>query len=160
MKQHLVSLSFALALAFGFVAGSFASAQSATFRDTCVPPMGVIHGHRGVDADFDCLVDSDPGGPVIGQIWVSAVVILAGDVASFLYLSNGPLPCTPAPGFFTGSFLCVPSPILTDVAAGVHCIPIPNQVSLIGLSLCSQGGSIGLGPFEVTLSNALDLVIG
>ncbi len=151
--------TLAACLTFAAAGAPVALAQSATFRDDCSPPNAVLHAHVGSDADADCVAEYDPGGPVIAENWISTVQILTGDVASILILNRASISCLPIGPPFVGGLLCF-GRYNSDISFGTHCIAIPNDVTLIGLPVCSQGGSIGLSPFTITLSNALDLVIG
>ncbi len=39
-------------------------------------------------------------------------------------------------------------------------VAIPNDCTLVGQSVCAQGAGLTFGPLTLSLTNALDLVIG
>ena len=107
----------------------------------------------------------EPGltsGPVLGKTWdpyVDHSSFLPTATVDVLGLSaaqvNVPLPPH-------GTLLCDPAALVVDlqvVAAGTpFALPIPNDTSLLGLTLCAQAGSIhALG---MQLTNALDITLG
>ena len=60
-----------------------------------------------------------------------------------------------------GTILCGAAPLLVATTSpGVpFAFPIPAECAHVGVSLCTQGGSLDAG-FAIALTNALDITIG
>lgn len=97
--------------------------------------------------------------PVIGFDFHSQVdVATPGATASVVAFStNGP---TSGLVFSVGELLCVPPFSTSDVAVGTHAVGIPNDCILIGKVLNAQGATVRTAPFELQLTNAIDITIG
>ncbi len=132
--------------------GSKASAATAR---TCGTNPNVF-AHVGSDADGDSVADAGPAGPVIGETWISTVAAPLSLVSIF----SAPLSGAPLGGIFGGSFLCGTRRLATDVDLGTHRVPIPADLTLLGAALTAQGATLALGPIQVGLTNALDIVLG
>lgn len=148
-----------------------------------------VGGYNGASGDFTLVVDCAncsaasseivrlgtppnpnaflPGvtsGPVIGFTWdpvidhttfvtdsvIDFMIITANPFNSDLGLPVGTLLCNPTDAFF----------LYRVTGPGVpFSFPIAPEPTIVGVTLCSQGGSINTN-FEAILANALDLTIG
>ena len=59
-----------------------------------------------------------------------------------------------------GTLLCSPTTMFFGPPGTPVPITIRDDCSLIGLSVCTQGAGLTFGPLTLSLTNALDLVIG
>ena len=98
----------------------------------------------------------------IGSTWTTAVdIVTPGHPISVVAISSLPGTSGIFPGgSIVGEFLVQPAGFLQlDFANGTHNIPLPNNPSLIGQCIATQGATISaLG--QAHLNNALDIVIG
>jgi hypothetical protein len=149
----------------------------------------VIGGYNGATGSYDLVVDCAncaaasseiprlgtppnpqafmPGvtsGPVIGFTWdpvVDHTTFSTGAIIDFMILS--PFPFNSDLGPPVGTLLCDPLAsffMYKITAPGVpFAFPIPPEPTIVGVSLCTQGGSIDAN-FEANLANALDITIG
>jgi len=144
--------------------------------DTIRPAVGDCIGHSLMAVSFPTAVataaffngggGNPPGysavtSPVLGGAYVATVVLPPGHVASVIAFTLGGAISGPGlVGLISGQLLCLPPIALLNFAAGTHTVPIPLDCSLLGASVCSQAGTISLGPLHVTLNNAQLLTIG
>jgi len=98
--------------------------------------------------------------PVIGQDWQLLVDIATpGHLASVVTMSLGsPISGPNLAGFLNGQILMTGPLLPADVAVGSHAIPIPFDLSLVGLTLPSQGATFA--PGGLFLNNAIDAIFG
>lgn len=98
--------------------------------------------------------------PNIGTNWTATVDIATpGHILSAVAISFGGATSGVFPGGgITGEILVLPS-FLTDVQAGSHTFPLPNDPSLFGLCLATQGATVA-GDGSIHLNNAIDITIG
>ena len=101
-------------------------------------------------------------GPVLGTAWdpvVDHATFAPDSVVDFLLVSTTALEVDlGAPG----TQLCGPAllPVLLAPAPGLPFqVPVPADCALLGLDLCTQGGSL-MGDASFSLTNALDVTLG
>jgi len=123
--------------------------------DGCGEVFATATVRNGTGANPLAYTEATPA--VLGTYWNTAVD-LGGAVASLVKISvEGPWPGIPT---LFGEVLCAPPFAHTDVAAGAHAVTIPFDCSLLGQSLWTQAARIRLSPFQLELTNALDVTIG
>jgi hypothetical protein len=99
--------------------------------------------------------------PIVGAVWdprIDHTTFFPGATADFVLVDLRPPINLPSS---RGTLLCnvpPPSQRFFGPPGADFSLAIPNDCSLVGLPVCSQGGSMGSGTFQ--LANALDLVIG
>ncbi|MEM7308435.1 MAG: WD40 repeat domain-containing protein [Planctomycetota bacterium] len=138
-------------------------------------PVGAKEKVRNSELGEPNLAQLLPGvtsGPVIGEVWDPVLVASPGTTSliDVLITALGPadLPFLPGPN---GVLLCniFSGPGIADTnfstpVGGVQqpfAIPFPDQASLVGITLCTQGGyADGTTPGLIHLTNALDITIG
>ena len=117
---------------------------------------------RTGDLGINPLSYASVNAPTIGKNWDSTVdIVTPGALSSFIAVGlGGPWSGTAVSGLLTGEFLIqlVPDPIVVDFAPGVHSLPVPPFCNLIGVPLSTQAATFA--PFDIRLTNALDLVFG
>jgi hypothetical protein len=124
------------------------------------PALGSAEVPRpGTPPNPGTLLPGATSGPVLGSTWDPSIPpFLPGAAVDLLAITAAPLNApTPA-----GTLLCdLSSPgVILSVSAGAPIsIPIPDDCSLLGATICAQGASIAPGPV-VGLTSALDLTIG
>ncbi|MEM7310546.1 MAG: hypothetical protein AAF682_27975 [Planctomycetota bacterium] len=109
-------------------------------------------------------------GPVIGAVWDPVIVSSPGTTSLvdvlITALTPADVPLLPGPN---GTLLCNILPGIADTnfstpIGGVQqpfAIPFPDEPSIIGITLCTQGGyADGTTPGMIHLTNALDITIG
>ena len=96
--------------------------------------------------------------PQLGQTWdVTVDIVTPGALFSVLGFFFGGT--TPGVATGLGELLCLPPFLKSNSATGTHSVPIPNDCSFLGLSICTQALTVAPGPvFQFT--NAIDIVIG
>lgn len=95
--------------------------------------------------------------PVIGATWdpfIDHTTFLPGALADVLAIGSGPLNV----GTPFGTLLCSISLTLSGPASARFPIPVPDNCSLVGATLCAQGASTN--GVVIALTNALDITIG
>lgn len=98
--------------------------------------------------------------PDLGTTWTSTIdLVTPGHLLSALVISLG----GPARGFvpggpLVGEILILPGYIV-DLKSGAHALPIPSQVSLLGVPIATQGATVAPGG-SIHFNNALDLIFG
>lgn len=96
--------------------------------------------------------------PVIGGNWTTAVDIATPvHLVSLVAVGSGP---TSVPTPFGNLLIDITAGFLAplNVSSGMHQIPIPNDIGLVGLALSTQGATAVFG--TLALNNAIDIVIG
>lgn len=106
-------------------------------------------------------------GPIVGDVWDPVIdhsSFLPTAVLDLVAITLAPTN-VPIPPF--GTFLCdifTPPGLLvlvTNPNPGTpFSIPVPCNCDLIGISLCTQGASVGADGTAILLTNALDIIIG
>jgi len=101
-------------------------------------------------------------GPVIGSTWdpvVDHTTFVPGANLDFIVISTATANIALGSA---GTLLCdlssAPSAVLAGAVGQPFAIPMPPDCSLVGLTLCSQGGSVA--GIALQLANALDITIG
>jgi hypothetical protein len=95
--------------------------------------------------------------PEIGTTWYAQVDVTTTDSPFSVLAVGGGGPCSPTTAGPIGELLIdlsVPLRLL-DLGAGQHWIPIPDDPSLLGQTVCTQAATFGVGRLQ--LQNALDL---
>lgn len=116
----------------------------------------------GTPANPIVFLPGTSSGPVIGGVWDPSVDHTSFEPAAlgdFMLLSAAPIEVDLG---LKGTLLCnVPFPaVLFDIPPSpTFLVPIPDDCSLVGLSLCAQVGSSSDGN-DYRLTNALDITIG
>ena len=105
---------------------------------------------------------ADPaGGPFVGTNWGPTVTgALPSPVIDAVIVSLQPGIEAPVP---FGTLLCVLNSNLLQfnfTPGTPFSIVIPNDCSLVGQILCTQGGSVSFAPLTIGLANALDCLVG
>ena len=96
---------------------------------------------------------------IVGTNWNTTVALSAAEDLSIVAIGlGGPTQGILLEGHVRGEPLCL-GPFLTDIARGVHSIPVPNDPSLIGATFCAQAARVGPGR-QVILNNAIDVTVG
>ncbi len=103
-------------------------------------------------------VETSP--PILGGTWTTTVDIATpGHLASIVAISTGgPAPGIALGGLFSGELLILPPLLPPDTGIGSHSIPIPNDCSLIGVTLNTQGATFT--PGTIAFNNAIDIQPG
>ncbi len=141
-----------------YVTGYFS--DNAFKIDLC-PPLASSEVVRfGVPPNAGTLSPGAGGPPITGTVWMPTVtgvpsvldVVVTDPLGAMLNvpLALGTLLCDITPPtlfFFGGPGTPIP-------------IPIPNDCSFVGQAVCAQGAGLTFGPLTLSLTNALDLVIG
>ena len=146
-----------------YFAGAFSPNSCCATVEVCAaaPAAAVETVRLGTPPNPAAFLPGATSGPVLGAVWDPSIdhsSFLPGAVLDAVAVSSGSLNvATPA-----GTLLCsvVPSPVLVTTVPGTpFAIPVPADCSLVGASLCSQGGSVAADG-TVALANALDLILG
>lgn len=135
---------------FSFVGASSATSGSslAALAVMLTAASSTVRNGTGVNP----IVFSETSPATVGGTWKANVVLGAAAASAVGVSLVGP---TTFPTGF-GELLVTPPFLTIDLAAGTHCIPIPNDCTLIGLSVFTQAATLP----PPTLTNALDLTIG
>lgn len=120
--------------------------------------------HVGSDRDGDCLPDlPDPGGPVLGESWLSSTALLPSELATIVFFGGVNLPMVPTTAC-GGMSICMTGIVHRAVSlTGSFCISIPFDLSLAGRELYTQNVAIDAPPlllFPFKCKNAIDITIG
>ncbi|WP_145063546.1 hypothetical protein [Engelhardtia mirabilis] len=141
---------------FVYVGGRF---SSNAFR-VCAPVEASEVVRLGAPPNPAAFLPGVTSGPVIGSIWdpvIDHTSFLPGATIDFLAVgavaSDFPSPL--------GTVLVGISPlsVVTSSPGTPLAVPIPVNWDIVGVTLPTQGGSIGSG-LEIVLANALDITIG
>ncbi|MEM7308434.1 MAG: hypothetical protein AAF682_17265 [Planctomycetota bacterium] len=118
------------------------------------------------------LLPGASSGPVIGSVWDPRIVASPGTTSliDVMITAFGPadLPLLPGPnGVVLCNILTGPGIVDTNFSTPVggvqqpFAIPFPDETSLLGITLCTQGGyADGTTPGLIHLTNAIDITIG
>lgn len=117
----------------------------------------------GTPANPNVLLPGLTHGPQLGQTWDPVIqASVPGNVADLLAISLRSTVNVVVPGVLVGTLLLDPTApeliLLAQVPAQPFAVAFPNNLSLMGLELSSQGASLGTP--GIVMTNALDLVIG
>ncbi len=129
----------------------------------CTPLASAELTRLGSPANPNVLMAGQTSGPIVGATWdplIDHTSFLPGAVTDFIMANpDGVQANVPSS---IGTILCnIPdvSLIFVNTTPGTpFSIPVPSKCDLVGLTVCSQGGS--LSATETQLTNALDLTIG
>lgn len=113
---------------------------------------------EGASPNPEALRKGETSGPVAGQVWdpvIDHASFLPGATLDLLLFSTGSLDVPTA----FGALLCTPAFATLDVPASqAFAVAIPDDPTLLGVGICTQGGAWDGVSFELT--NALDIAIG
>ena len=114
----------------------------------------------GAPPNPDAFLPGVSGGPVIGETWdpvIDHTTFVPGAILDVFAISLSAAN-EPVPPF--GTLLCGPSLLVRFRAPGnPFNLPIPDDSTLAGLTLCASGGSFDQA-VDFFLTNALDITIG
>jgi hypothetical protein len=141
----------------------------APFSDARAPEAGAAHvfefdafqGYSDIrnGTGFNDSIYRATNRPILGTDWLASVDLVSGsgaDGSLVAVLGGG----AAVPGTLTaiGELLCLPPILVLQLGAGAHSIPIPNDCSLVALTLATQAASITAGALRLT--NAIDVTLG
>jgi hypothetical protein len=137
--------------------------SSAVVTEICSPSIAVLEVPRGgVPPNPAALLPGVTSGPIIGSTWdpvIDHTTFVSDSILDILGLAFAPMNI-PLPGL--GTLLCDPSGLIIQFVAPAPGLPFsvsfPDDCSLVGYSLCSQG--VSLNGVVISLTNALDITIG
>ena len=125
-----------------------------------VPSAEVVR--LGTPPNPNALLPGQTSGPVLGAVWdpiIEHANFASGAVLDFLGLSTDPPINTP---LSIGTLLIAPPAdglVVFTTPGQSFAVPIPSNVSFVGLALSTQGGSLTPGA-ALELTNALDILLG